>query len=86
MDGRKYLVEVPEGFEHLAQSGLRIGPPDLEPLGLPIDYEVRLNNQLYDRKLFTLADVRLRPEEIKAALQAAFRVDVLTIRNLYKEV
>lgn len=83
--GRKYLVEVPEGYEDMAEAGIRIGPPDLEPLNLPLEYEVRLNNQLYDRKLFTLADVRRRPDEIRAALHAVYHVDVLAIKYLYKE-
>lgn len=82
------MVEVPEGYEDIPQSGIRIGPPDINSLNLPLplEYEVRLNNQLYDRKLFSPADVRRRPEEIKAALQAVLKLDVLKIINLYKEM
>jgi len=64
----------------------RIGPPDIESLELPKKYEVALNNQLFDRNLFTWSDVRHRPEEIRAALKAVFRADELAIMNLYKEV
>ena len=82
-EGRKFKVEVPEDYIDMPETGIRLGPPDLEPLGLPLRYEVALNNQLYDRMLFTPADVRRRPDEIRAALHAVFKVDVLTIRNLY---
>lgn len=85
-DGRKFLVKVPEDCQDMPEAGIRMGPPDLDSLRLPMEYEVKLNNQLYDRKLFTLADVRRRPEEVKAALQAILRLDVLQIISLYKEV
>ncbi len=81
--GRKYLVEVPDGFADMAEAGIVFGPPDLSELELPLEMEVKLNNQLYDRKLFTLADVRRRPEEIRAALMAILRIDVRRIKSLY---
>lgn len=80
------MVRVPDGYEDEPEKGIVIGPPDIGILGLPLEYEVKLNNQLYDRKLFTLADVRYRPDEIGAALRAVFRVDVLKIKSLYMEV
>lgn len=85
IEGRKFLVHVPEGGESMAEQGIPIGPPDLSILGMPLEYEIALNNQLFDRKLFTWADVRLRPDEIKAALKAVLKVDVQRIMNLYKE-
>ncbi len=85
-EGRKFLVELPEEHQDMPESGVVIGPPELYELGLPIEYEVKLNNQLFDRKLFNLADVRRRPDDIPAALKAIFRLDVLKIRSLYKEV
>ena len=84
-EGRKFLVELPEEHQDMPESGVVIGPPDLSELALPIEYEVKLNNQLFDRKLFNLVDVRRRPVEIDAALKAIFRIDVLKIRSLYKE-
>lgn len=83
--GCKYIVDIHPDFQDEPELGIIIGPPDLESLGLPKKYEVALNNQLFDRKLFTWADVRRRPEEIRAALKAVFRTDELTIMNLYKE-
>ena len=85
-DGRKFLVQVPDGYDDIPQSGIRIGPPELGSLNLPLEDEVKLNNQLYDRKLFTLADVRRRPEDIKGALLAVLKVYMRKTRNLYEEV
>lgn len=85
-DGRKFLVEVPDGQQDMAESGIVIGPPDLRELEImtdPVRFEIELHNQLYERRLFTLADVRRRPEGIGAALQQILKVDVLRIRHLY---
>ncbi len=49
-DGRRFLVEVPEEFQDMPETGIRIGPPDLVSLNLPLAYEIKLNNQLYQRK------------------------------------
>lgn len=83
--GRKYQVEVPPEYEWEPETGIIIGPPDFESLGLPEELEIKLNNQLYDRKLFTWSDVRRRPEEIRAALKAVFRVSEAAIVRIYKE-
>lgn len=84
--GRKTLVEVPNDApeSHYAY-GVRVGPPSLENLGLPREQEVRLHNQLFDRGLLSVRDIRHRSQEIFAALQAALRIDVTTIENLYRE-
>lgn len=84
--GQKFLVAVPEGFEDMIDNGIIIGPPDLESLNLPKPVRVALNNQLFERKLFTWSDVRLRPAEIEAALRNALRVQVRQIKELYMEV
>jgi len=83
--GRKFLVAIPEGYEDEPETGIKIGPPDLDGLNLDEKHEALLNNQLYDRKLFTWSDVRRRPDEIRAALMATFKADVVAIMNLYKE-
>ena len=85
-EGRKFLVELPEECQDMPENGIRIGPPELDELGWPIELEVKMNNQLFDRKLFTEADVRRRPKDIVAAYWAVLRTDVLKIRSLYKEV
>lgn len=76
-------MEVPEGFESMPEAGIRIGPPDLESLNLPLEIEVKLNNQLFERNLITWSDVRQRPDEIKAALSAALKLDFHKVYYLY---
>lgn len=84
-NGYKFLVEIPAGAApEMAKHGVVIGPPDLSELGLPKAVEVRLNNALYDRRLFTRRD--LKRDDLFAALQGAYRVDVTTLDNLYRKV
>ena len=82
-DGRLWAVLVPVGEEDEAAMGIPLGPPDLTPLGLPLEVEIRLHNQLYRRGLFTLRDVRRRGPEVFAALQAAYHTDVAAVTGLY---
>lgn len=84
--GRKWAVLLPEGAPDVdAPMGLRLGPPSLESLDLPEDVEVRLHNQLFERGLFTEADIKTRRQHIFGALQATFKVDTGRIVALYKE-
>lgn len=84
--GRKIAVLLPEGAPDVdAPMGLRLGPPSLESLDLPEEVEVRLHNQLFERRLFTQADVRARRQDIFGALQATFKVDIARIAALYTE-
>jgi len=85
-DGRKYKAVVPEGSDKETwQYGISVGPPDLSELGLPLETEVRLNNELFVRGLITLADVKRNMSSVQGALQAALRVDAQTIVQLYEE-
>lgn len=81
--GRRWLVGIPEDYEGLPEMGIPIGPPDMSSLKLPEEMETTLNHQLFDRKLFTLADVRRRPAEIQAALKVVFHLSATRIHNLY---
>lgn len=84
-DGTKTEVLVPADASAAQYAmGVPIGPPDLGSLELPKEVRVRLNNQLWARKLFTMSDVRRRRQELFAALQAAFRVDTDVLVNLYE--
>ena len=83
--GRKWMTLVPQGREAEAEIGIPYGPPDTRPLGLSNEIDVRLNNQLFSRRLFKMFDVRKRPQEVVAALQAAYKVDTTRIINLYRE-
>lgn len=77
---------LPEGAPDVdAPMGLRLGPPSLEALDLPEDVEVRLHNQLFARGLFTELDVKRRRLDIFGALQAALKVDVRRVAELYRE-
>lgn len=82
--GRKSKVRIPDDApDSHAQFGVLIGPPDLSGLELPQELEVKLNNELYNRNLLTLRDVKARPQEVQYALQATLKVDVTRILNLY---
>jgi hypothetical protein len=82
--GRRWLVLLPVDAEDAQVShGIRLGPPDLSPLNLPIEVEIRLNGQLYDRGLIRQRDYERRLQEVAYALQAAFRVDATRIAALF---
>lgn len=85
--GRKFLMELPDSApdEH-ASMGIQIGPPNLESLDLPIDLEVRLNNSLYARGLFTERDLNRRRGELLAVWQSVLHVDTTRLVNVYKGV
>lgn len=84
-NGIKYYVSIPDNApdEH-SSYGVRVGPPDLSSLNLPLEIEVALNNALFARRLFTHNDIRVRPQEVFAALQSALKLDATVIMNLYK--
>lgn len=80
--GRKFISLLPEGVpESKAEIGVILGPPDLSPLGLPLDIEVRLNNALFARNL--VEKDRVTMADIRDALLAVFKVDALKIAALY---
>lgn len=84
-DGRRTQVQVPEDAPAANyHMGIVVGPPDLRVLGLPTALECRLHNELHDRGLLQARDIRRRPGEVFAALQAALRVDVAAIANIYE--
>lgn len=75
---------LPNGSEGEApEIGVPVGPPDTSGLGLPEDVAVRLHNQLVARGLLETKNLRGRTQELFAALQAAYKVDVIKLRNLY---
>jgi hypothetical protein len=66
--------------------GIPVGPPNLSELGLPENIERALSIELFNRGLITRDDVRRRPQEVLAALQAALKINATKIMNLYREV
>lgn len=86
-EGRKFKVLIPKSSpDDHARFGIILGPPDLSLLGLPRDTEIRLNNQLYYRRVLTLRDAVGRKRDVLAALQATFAVDVEKIVNQYRGI
>lgn len=82
--GRRFRVLIPAGApDSEAEHGMILGPPILEDLGLPIEAEVRLHNQLEARGIIYRRDAERRPGEIVAALQAALKVDAQRVQALY---
>lgn len=82
--GRWYAVLLPDDVpDEEAYRGLPIGPPPLEALGLPFEIEVRLHNELYNRRIFTERDARSRAHEISAAIASACRLDAMTVQALF---
>jgi hypothetical protein len=85
--GRKFAVLVEEGED--PAYGMIVGPLPLDGLvenGMSHDTMIRLHNELFIRKLLTYEDVRRRPQDVHAALQAALHVDVQTIQGLYAQM
>lgn len=83
--GRKFLVELPDSAPDThAKMGVRVGPPDLSKLELPVAVEVRLNNALFARGLYTRGDLIGRRQELFAALQSAYKTDVQVLDTLYE--
>ena len=75
-DGRLSWRLIPdEAPDSEAIVGAIVGPPPLFVLDLPLEVEVRLNNELFARGIITESDATRRRSEVVAALQAALRVD-----------
>jgi hypothetical protein len=76
-DGRLFIHLLPEGaLDYDAERGIPYGPPPLDALDLPLEIEVRLNNELFHRRLFTERDLRRRRADAAAAVMAACRLDI----------
>lgn len=77
-------VSVPDDEpEENYSRGLIIGPPDISRLGLPEEIEARLHHELFVRQVITRKDALKKRNEIYAALQAAFSLDVDRILECY---
>lgn len=83
-EGRKRVVLLPEdqGAEN-AEMGIPVGPPSFAELNLPIEIEVRLNNELVNRNIVTTTDALKNRAEILLAIQWALKVDVDRIIQMY---
>jgi hypothetical protein len=81
--GMKKVVLLPEGSFEIPSKGIPVGPPSLEELGLPVEIETRINNELYSRNILTAQDALKKRAEIVYAIQAALRVDADGILGIY---
>lgn len=85
-DGRKWAVWLPEGVDDSdASMGLPLGPPSLERLGLPLELEVRLHNNLFAKELFTWGDVQRNRVAIASAIRAMLSPTTEHLLTLYYE-
>ena len=83
--GRMWAKTLPDNVpDSDAAMGFELGPPSLAALGLPLEVEVRLHNELFARRLWTFDDVRRRRLDIQGAIQSAFKVDLGRIYDLYQ--
>lgn len=74
--GRRFKVSLPDDLsDDDAKHGIIIGPPILDGLGLPVQLEVELHNQLYERGIFTLREAKARRSELVSALQRVLAID-----------
>jgi len=82
--GRKFISQVPKGHEDEAGKGIILGPPDISSLNLPEEIETVLHNELFNRGLITLKDVKQRSNELNSALKFALRVNLGKLIDLYR--
>lgn len=76
---------IPEGTPaSQAAHGVPLGPPSLSALGLPIEVEVRLHNELFNRRILTEKDAQQNVDQIRSALKAALSTDVVRIIGIYQ--
>lgn len=84
-EGRKWLRGLPDGVpDTQAVIGVPIGPPPLAALGLPLQIEVRLHNQLYARGLYTEREARSKLPDLQSAISSALRVDANELLKVYQ--
>lgn len=83
-EGRKWRRQVPQDAEEWeAVRGIPAGPPDVRELDLPYAIGIRLHNELFNRGLWDMHELRRRRPELDAALRAALRLDTQRLEQLY---
>lgn len=86
--GRRWVTQIPDDApDGYAQSGLPVGPISLESLGLPLEWEVRLHNELVGRDMLTLADVEMPGgrEKLAGAVRALVKFGAHELAMLYAD-
>ena len=82
IEGRKKVVLIPEESDQ-PEMGIPVGPPDLTELNLPLELEVRLNNELVNRGILTPIEALKNRAEISLAIQSTIKLDVDRIIQAY---
>lgn len=83
--GRKFLSRIPDDSKDSdAQYGIIVGPPLLDGIGLPVQLEISLHNELFNRGIFTLNDAKRRRSEIVSALSRVLAVDANKVMEAYQ--
>lgn len=80
--GRNYYVLVPDRESNTAR-GIVTGPPDLSDLNLPTEVEARLHEELFVRGIKNKRIAMRKRQEVYAALQSAFAVNVDKVVECY---
>lgn len=84
--GRKWWVLLPDGVpDSEASRGIPIGPPSVDPLGLPVTIATRLHNELYIRRIFTYEQAVKMQGDINVAIRAALRAETDRVISLYAD-
>ena len=81
-EGRKKVVLIPEESDQ-PEMGIPVGPPPLTDLDLPLELEVRLNNELVNRGIITPVEALRNRAEISLAIQSALKLSVDRIIQMY---
>jgi hypothetical protein len=86
VQGRRWVALVPEDWpDSMAHEGLQYGPVSLEPLGLPLKYEVMLHNDLVARGVLTVADAEKNLEAVMGAVRSVIKAGAHEIVDCFRE-
>lgn len=83
--GRRWVVLLPEDMpDSMAHLGLPYGPVSLEPLQLPLKYEVMLHNELVARRLLTMVDVMKNRQAVESAVRAVVKAGAHEVIDCFR--
>lgn len=75
-EGRNWMVKIPDSAPNSdAPLGIPIGPPSLQELDIPTNFEISLHNELFLRRIFTSKDVKRRRADVIDAIKSAYKMD-----------
>jgi hypothetical protein len=84
--GRKFMTLIPDSApDSDAYRGMLIGPPILVFSDMPEHTAVRLHNELFNLRILTPGDARMRLNDVINALMIAFRADAVEVVRQFSE-